>query len=98
MNYALAKELRDAGFPQNKERSYFQRWEGSGGDNAVVECDAPTLNELIAGCGESIYRIDILHDTNSVYAYAYGDREGFGSTVEEAVANLYLALHAKEGV
>jgi hypothetical protein len=57
MNYELAKELKDAGFPQ----------EGNGAriappDKIVVRRDdfayAPTLEELIEACGENFMRLE----------------------------------------
>ena len=57
----------------------------------------PTLSELIEACGEEFYGV---HTTHHGYK-AYGGKidsltdEGFGSTPEEAVANLWLELHEK---
>jgi hypothetical protein len=101
MNYALAKELKDAGFPESD----------AGRTRHHPECDIdrpqkdclgygyqPTLSELIEACGEQFERLE--RDTestepNGVYwtAYAHSQDHGeFGSTPEEAVVRLWLAL------
>jgi hypothetical protein len=95
MNYELAKELMDAGFPQ-----------GGSGDwvvdpNAVVvrsgeRVYAPTLSELIEACGERFAGLDRLADrTWAARTIDYSNDWGHehGSTSEEAVARLWLALN-----
>lgn len=62
MDYQLAKELKDAGFPQNPQR-HSERpdswihpdgdiadWVGASGGNPDDECYLPTLEELIEAC------------------------------------------------
>jgi len=101
MNYELAKELKDAGFPQD----------GHFGIDAVgtVGCigdhpaklplivKAPTLSELIEACGERSFILNAARTRghrNSWYAEA-GGVEAIGPTPEEAVARLWLALNKK---
>lgn len=90
MTYELAKELKDAGFPQNMPQ--MDGW----------PCK-PTLSELIEECGKAMYgmyRADVLwHATGG--KDVDDDRfmitfEEDGSTPEEAVARLWLALNKKE--
>jgi len=101
MDYKLAKELKDAGFPL---KPHFER----GKDTADNEYELPTLSELIEACGDSL----IIHgpgtsDINENYYYpsmtlwtAFYQRGSNevrteGSTPEEAVARLWLALNKK---
>ena len=92
MNYELAKQLKEAGFPQP--------------DTLDVVCNddyskcayAPTLSELIEACGDEFATLERkldgwwaafhLHDgTLKIFTPTSG------KTPEEAVAKLYLALH-----
>jgi hypothetical protein len=91
MNYELAKKLRDAGYEQH----------------GATELYIPSLSELIEACGKPF----VLHspkskDISEEYyqpsetewtAYYQDDRflKEFGSTPEEAVANLWLELNKK---
>jgi len=104
MNYELAKELKDAGFPQ-------QLWTGQsyyyeGGDNALLsdgfqenenvsdKIKIPTLSELIEACGEGAFML--LNKGDGTYWVAALNGKGAeGITPEEAVARLWLALNKK---
>lgn len=88
MNYELAKELKEAGFPQDGTN-----YTPDHGGSEETAAYYPSLSELIEACGESLFRIDFLPDQNRIIAYAYGAREGDGSTPEVAVAKLWLALN-----
>lgn len=108
MNYELAKELKDAGFPQ-KERSIIVGNE----DSFVADPTrlnewlyAPTLSELIEACGERFAGIEkdpVVRGAEEWSAAAWVELEGddgrqvseFGPTPEEAVARLWLALNKK---
>jgi hypothetical protein len=95
MNYELAKQLKDAGFPQGdyqsrvRLRQAFVNWESE--HNPITEWFAmPPLSELIEAC-------DTLIDL-----YGHGSQWGAetpkglvveGTTPEEAVARLWLALN-----
>ena len=53
MNYELAKQLKDAGFPQKKDGKHIPH-------KCMIECDCtptsiPTLSELIEACGDKLY-------------------------------------------
>ena len=92
MNYELAKRLKDAGFPHLMREITSQ-----------LMIETPTLSELIEACGE---KLDLLERTGMVgqekwRASVDEDREGYGTSIygetpEEAVANLWLSLQAKE--
>lgn len=66
----------------------------------VLPC--PTLSELIEACGERFVQLEVLHDQNKWIA-SNGEYEGSssridaeGTTPEEAVARLWLALNKHE--
>jgi hypothetical protein len=98
IDYTLANELKDAGFPQGGKG----RWlvdpgqiVARGGDRAYV----PTLEELIEACGENFAW---LHQSVKSKKWAAQDfiydedsHGGQGSTPTEAVARLWLALNKK---
>ena len=98
MNYDLAKQLRDAGFPQG----------GKGGrafpPDAVLarmtdRVYLPTLSDLIEACGEIFQALR--HPAQggwqafSVIERAGGMEIGIGETPDEAVARLWLTLRGK---
>ncbi len=87
INYELAKELKEAGFPETTE--YY-------GVN-------PTLSDLIEACGEEfgslerrVLELGIIQ--NIIVWDCWGSNpqnQGYGSTPEIAVAKLWLALNKK---
>lgn len=108
MKYELAKELKDAGFPQRDRHFYFSThtipptcWDINvidAGQRVENEVAAPTLSELIAACGDKF----ALHK-NRTHWKAWqinsnprernaADFEETGETPEEAVARLWIAL------
>lgn len=107
IRYELAKELKDAGFPQGgpkephcvqcNELALYTRCY----DHEKEYVFHPTLSELIEACGETLQS---LYNCGSAGWEAireddkYGDSKGFekGSTPEEAVARLWLALNPKK--
>ena len=100
MNYELAKELKDAGFPQTGDYGY----SADGQDQynyhrSIPELDhirKPTLSELIEACGDGFFRLS--HSENNdgtewdAESWESGEIET-GTTPEEAVARLWLALN-----
>jgi hypothetical protein len=99
ISYELALELKNAGFPQ--------RVPDGDGPYGKEPYYLPTLSELIAACGRG-FRLENLTENGVVnnggkdewHAF-FNDRSianfiGMGATPEEAVARLYLALHAPE--
>ena len=91
MDYALAKQLKDSGFPYewcNDDSPCLI------GQDDVSDC-FPTLSELIEACGAKNFKltIDTFGESNA-YSYIYA-KTGKGKTPEEAVANLWLELNKK---
>ncbi len=88
MNYELIKKLKDAGFPQSK------------GHNCVG-CDCgeaePTLSELIGECEEYFASLHYYTpwDEPAFWQAVSTEGQSMGSTPEEAMGNLYLALNKK---
>ncbi len=105
MNHELAKELKDTGltfeYPETRENTY-SYLDSSGNPCSAMGKDAayvPTLSELISACGVGLMEIQ-RSGLGSSHWYAEGaldgwEKEGEGSTPEEAVARLWLALHKK---
>lgn len=108
MDYELAKKLKDAGFPQDgfffyakTKGSPYVHWSYSGCCSPRTlheeEITVPTLSELIEACGdrlESIRRTTvqwIITSTTSPRLIVTN-----ASTLEEAVARLYLALNKNQ--
>ena len=103
MNYELAKELKDAGFPF-KEHHPAMGMEniidfGDGEDYKV-----PTLSELIEACGNEFLSLTqiskVLFKENWRCEWLSNDDECveediYGKTPEEAVAKLWLELNKK---
>jgi hypothetical protein len=95
MNYTLAKQLKEAGFPF-KTDIFFKE-----GDSFVHP--TASLEELIEACGWEEYagkqrpRLWNLYWATTNRGDMWGCNGGMadGSTPEEAVARLYLALKGK---
>ena len=101
MNYELAKELKDAGFPQTA---------GNGGwveDELKTMGDvyAPTLSELVEACGDGFGGLlkvfEKFQAMGGILEKSEHEGQGrysicvLGATPEEAVARLWLALNKK---
>ena len=105
ISYELAKELYIAGY-RFKEKQYrgeaayyFKDITSAAPFNAEY-CVVPTLTELIEACGYNICGLDAPDWEDQDYMGGWSargslDRKGFGSTPEEAVARLWLALNKK---
>jgi hypothetical protein len=109
MNYELAQELKDAGFPNIKDLQHRQGREfilpdGSvpvyslGNAQHAKDWFIPILEELIEACGEKFDRLLAYHDTGDWEATSEKNSDGFfksvsGKTPTEAVARLWLALY-----
>lgn len=108
MNYELAKELKEAGFPQ--KTGMYARAEKC--DCKVFGLDAlchmayiPTLSELIEACGEgfaSLHKTNKQTDHNELSDWWVAKGllaepatygDREGATPQEAVARLWLALN-----
>lgn len=101
MTYELAKELKEAGYPQREPNSPepHDRYCGYGlgfcFDDGVY---CPSLSELIVACGDGFYSlIYVMRNDWRCFSERDGDYIDIadGKTPEEAVARLYLALHKK---
>ena len=112
MDYELAKQLKDAGFPQGENRPVAVYSEKSTSEIDVFEVTKtqkvyiPTLSELIEACGDKFRKL-ILHSENPKHPnliWQAGTNQHIvknieskrGKTPEIAVANLYLALNKKQ--
>jgi hypothetical protein len=116
LTYELAKQLKDAGFPQGvEEGAYFifndgKRVEGQLRTERSAEISKiPTLSELIEACGDEfgiLQQIAMKHPSmTDAYFEAVAAphvepkydnlKYGAAGTLEEAIANLWLALHPK---
>lgn len=102
MNYELAKQLKEAGFPQpnpleeGKHFAYGPTIDGgatglSTSDMAPFYC--PTLEELIDACGE--FDLKIRKESTEARKLHTGLLKIKGAIPVEAVANLWLALNKK---
>ena len=101
IDYNLAKQLSDTGFPQNLGGG--QMISVSGG-LAPFEGDfyVPTLSELIESCWTDSHNFTLQTTNDSKkwgactdWGNGYDDDWEYGETPEEAVAKLWLALHEK---
>jgi hypothetical protein len=100
MDYELAKQLYDAGFPQGGNGNWVYP-----PDNLVSRhadrVYVPTLEELIRACGRRFFALthfDSASDSFSAEAYtSKGIPKTKGYTPSEAVAKLWLALHQPKG-
>jgi hypothetical protein len=106
MNYALAKRLKDAGFPQ--ETKAYSRWECPHGFtpwSTAHVCNEPaiklpTLSDLIEACGDQFIELDRADSQWLAQGGQIVDdcslrrhKSEVGTTPDEAVANLWFALH-----
>ncbi len=87
MNYELAKQLKDAGFPQTGDNQ-----NGYANDGGYE----PLLSELIEACGDKFMDLHYFSDTKTWLAVSDENTTARSSTPEEAVANLWLALNKKD--
>ena len=104
MAYELAKELKDAGFPQPafdfKGVVLFAEY----GEPVDTQAYAPVLSELIEACGTNFGGLVRLSEgawnaatpvIDTGMSYGEPSTEVEGSAPEEAVARLWLALNVK---
>lgn len=97
MKYQLARELYDAGFPQEGKGT----WVGDPASLVLRRADrvyVPTLEELIAVCGDRFY--SLIYDTDNDWRCFSEVESGYiddanGPTSTEAVARLWLALQKR---
>lgn len=102
MDYVLAKQLKDAGFPQAETLFFFNTDKQriirlfSNVKYDDQECASPSLEELIEACGQGRFQLECI-EGNWLATKAKDDVIHFGEglTPTEAVARLWLALNAK---
>ena len=93
MDFALAKALKDAGFPQSGKGGH------AGPPHKIVwragdRVYCPTLTELIEACGGGFEALCLSKISGSMwFAFSTAEEEAQGSTASEAVARLWLALN-----
>ena len=87
MDYVLAKEMKDAGFPQH---SMPKRTKFANHDEPVY---LPTLEELIETCGTQFGLLERYKPTSWRAFNPSENIYGIAGTPEEAVARLWLALN-----
>ena len=109
MTYELAKQLNDAGFPQEiKDGSFYFAglkkatpycWGGEGEDkpyDGYVLC--PTLSELIKACPKIGFSLGYVSTDDEGWHCSVSRPKytfvGYQETAEEAVAKLWLAIYA----
>lgn len=109
MNYELAKTLKDAGFPLNRDWSPFYVIEKTG-VREIGFNNIPTLEELVDACGEDFFGLTrwgeewiASSSTNMDGAITddddqSGGKHGIGLAPLEAVAMLWLKLNKKQYV
>jgi hypothetical protein len=108
VNYELAKQLKDAGFPQHDNVGSRFVWPENPDPektNAELRIYIPTLEELIEACGERFYQLTCVwgddHGNEQWEAIPVGHLllqkhyKGEGSTPTEAVGRLFIALNKK---
>jgi hypothetical protein len=97
MTYELAKKLQDAGFPLEAMR--FDQMSKPPTDVRELK-NPPTLSELIEACGDKFQLLELQYmpEEDELYpewmALSTNNLCGVADTPEEAVANLWLVLHA----
>ena len=93
MNYELAKELKDAGFPHTRMNRAAIRIDEIGGDWI-----SPTLSELIEACGSGFKLLNRQSYATKPDIYfasdATGDKFGKANNPEEAVSRLFIRLQS----
>lgn len=97
MDYELAKQLKEAGFPQEMGSESF----GEGIPYTDEYVKLPTLSELVEECGSSLKTLWNLEGVKWFAASFLVNVDGAsqegtvcrGKTPEEAVAKLWLALN-----
>lgn len=88
MDYNLAKQLKDTGFPQMDGRYL---------NNGEVY--VPTLEELIEACGDGFQTLERYKGVPDRWqANTLKQKSFLGATPVEAVAKLWLALNPKKTI
>jgi hypothetical protein len=97
MDRELARQLKEAGLDTEGDEPAYQYFMIDG-----ERYREPTLEELIEACGEYVYLLPLDDGWGAAKSSRSFDRrfrfdtKAIGDTPQEAVARLYLALHANE--
>ena len=89
MNYELAKELKEAGFPMRNQTGFDLE---TGKEVTELPVPVPTLSELIKECGTKFSSL-LKMDRGGWWAKDFGENLGRGYSPEEAVARLWLIMN-----
>ena len=99
MTYETAKKLKDAGFKQ-EGLGFLMNGNvyAPGFSELTSDLYYPTLSELIEACGGGSLKIErFSHVTRGIVWQVYlRGKEKTEQTLEEAVANLWMALNEKK--
>jgi hypothetical protein len=93
MEYELAKQLKDAGWPQNRHDGNWA-WPKQSDPTltaAQERCAIPNLEELVDACGDNLGSLNNM-PTGWTAFYRSSQKFYDGSTPTEAVARLWLWL------
>lgn len=99
INYKLAKQLKEVGFPQEVYGEASAKGYASRARAMWLNQDIyiPTLSELIEACGDEFGMVEMFRpnvDRTIWYARGYNHTVNYeGKTPEEAVAKLYIKLN-----
>lgn len=99
INYTLAKELKDSGFPQSNHDD--ETCTASVGLGCHCGSYIPTLEELIDACGDKLLSFGRMEGKDGIVAWIARPHprtetgDFMAATPTEAVAMLWLALHKK---
>lgn len=102
MNYETARKLKEAGFSQEILGGYIMHtpdctdWNYPNPCTKESRCYAPTLEELIEACGEDFVGGSVFMKWDRTWGAGNSKQIVSGATPEEAVVNLWLALHPSE--
>lgn len=109
MTHEFAKQLKEAGFPQDAVVGTFF-FNGMGnlilidadlvGKTWVTYARCPTLSELMEACGDRELEFRVRNDYSCVRTNAISNEDGVplwfeGATADEAIGRLWIALHRK---
>ena len=97
MKYELAKQLKEAGFPQHLALKEFPKLKKAmklmDEMSGEVEPYIPTLSELIEACGEEFGMVARADNQTFIARNWFDKIQVEGKTPEEAVAKLYIKLN-----
>ena len=95
MTYELARELKDAGFPQKENPTYV--WSDNSNSRSTFDCYVPTLDELAFECGDELSALKRTDDgfwttiRRSTDGGLFVDFSTY-QTPEEALSRLWLSI------